>query len=116
MLIRMLKAKLHGVHITESELEYMGSITISREILDAAGMLPYEEVLCSNFANGERWTTYIIPTDRPGVIGLNGPAALKGSVGDRLIVMSYCLMGEDEAQMHQPTVLLFNEDNSIKQR
>ena len=115
MQIRMLKAKLHGVRITESELEYMGSITISRDILDASGMLPYEEVLCANFANGERWITYIIPTDRPGVIGLNGPAALKGSVGDRLIVMSYCLMGEDEAQMHQPTILLFNEDNSIKE-
>ncbi len=115
MLIRMLKAKLHGVHITESELEYMGSITISRDILEAAGMLPYEEVLCANFANGERWITYIILTDRPGVIGLNGPAALKGKVGDKLIVMSYCLMTEDEAQMHQPTVLLFNEDNTIKE-
>lgn len=115
MQIRMLKAKLHGVYVTESELEYMGSITISREILDAAGMLPYEVVLCSNFANGERWTTYIISTDRPGVIGLNGPAALKGNVGDKLIVMSYCLMTEGEAQMHQPTVLLFNEDNSVKE-
>jgi aspartate 1-decarboxylase len=111
----MLKAKLHGAYITESDPEYMGSITISREILDAAGMLPYEEVLCANFMSGERWITYIIPTDRPGVIGLNGPAALKGKVGDKLIVMSFCTMSEDEAQMHQPTVLLFNEDNSIKE-
>jgi len=111
----MLKAKLHACRVTEANINYLGSLTVSREILEASGMRPYEEVLCANFENGERFTTYIIKTDRPGVIGLNGPAARMGKVGDRLIVMAFCLLTEDEANFHQPVVLLFDEHNRILQ-
>lgn len=113
MLINVLKAKLHGCRVTEAEVEYMGSLAVSEDILKAAGMAPYEVVLCANFENGERWTTYLIPSKKPGVIGLNGPAAMKGKVGDRIIAMSFALMDESDAQFHQPRVLIFGENNSF---
>ncbi len=116
MLVRLLKSKLHAVTVTEANLDYMGSITISREILEASGMLPFEEVHCSNFRNGERWTTYIISTHKPGVIGLNGPTAHLGKVGDRIIVMAYAAMGEGDAKFHQPKILVFGEGNQVVQR
>lgn len=116
MFVRILKAKLHAAAVTEANIEYMGSITISKDILEASGMLPYEEVHCSNFRNGDRWATYIIPTDKPGIIGLNGPAAHLGKVGDRIVVMAYGLMTEDDARFHQPRILVFDENNQIVKR
>jgi aspartate 1-decarboxylase len=113
MFVRMLKAKLHALRVTEAEVEYMGSLTLSRDIISAAGILPYEEVICSNFENGERWTTYVIPTDRPGVVGMNGPVARLGKVGDRIIAMSFGLMSEEDARFHQPTILVFGDENQI---
>ena len=98
MLLRILRSKLHQATITETVLEYEGSITLSGEFIEAGGFLPYEEVLCGNFENGQRWLTYIIPTNRPGVVGLNGPAAHLGKVGDRLVVMAFALMSEEEAE------------------
>jgi aspartate 1-decarboxylase len=113
MLVRMLKAKLHALRVTEAEVEYMGSLTLSRDIINAAGMLPYEEVVCSNFENGERWTTYIIPTDCPCVVGLNGPVARLGKVGDRIIAMAFGIMSEEDARIYQPMIIVFGDDNQI---
>lgn len=113
MLINLLKAKLHGCRVTEAEVEYVGSLAVSEDIMQAAGMMPYELVMCANFENGERWTTYLIPTKKPGVIGLNGPAAMKGKVGDRIIAMSFALMDESDAQFHQPRVLIFGDGNTF---
>jgi aspartate 1-decarboxylase len=116
MLVRILKSKLHAATVTEANIEYMGSITISKDILEASGMLPYEEVHCSNFRNGERWTTYIIATERAGVIGLNGPAAHLGKGGDRIVVMAYGLMTEEDSKFHQPRILVFDERNQVMKR
>jgi aspartate 1-decarboxylase len=113
MFVRLLKAKLHAARVTEADIEYMGSLTLSREIMDAAGIIPFEEVVCSNFENGERWTTYVIPTDRPGVVGLNGPVAHLGKVGDRIIAMAFGLMSDEDARFHQPKVLIFDEKNRV---
>ncbi|OPX22401.1 MAG: aspartate 1-decarboxylase [Planctomycetales bacterium 4484_113] len=114
MLLRILRSKLHQATITETVVEYEGSITLSREFIEAAEFLPYEEVLCANFENGHRWMTYIIPTDRPGVVGLNGPAALLGKVGDRLVVMAFALMSEQEAEGFLPRVVILGEGNRIE--
>jgi len=116
MLLRILKSKLHRATITETVLEYEGSLTLAREFIEAAGFVPYEEVLCGNFENGKRWHTYIIPTNRPGVVGLNGPVAHLGKVGDTLVVMAFALLTEEEAEHFIPRVVVLGDGNEIKAR
>lgn len=112
MQIIMLKAKLHHARVTESALEYAGSLTIDRDIMDAAGILPYEKVLCANLRNGERFETYAIEGGRGSrTICLNGATAHKGIVGDRLIIFTFGLMPPEEAADHKPTVLVFDSEN-----
>jgi len=94
-------------------VEYPGSIGISRSLMDAAGLLPWEKVLVANLANGERLETYVIVEEREGQIILNGAAAHKGSPGDRVIIMSFCEMEESEAAFHKPTVVVLDENNQI---
>ena len=107
MFIEVLKSKIHRVRITEADLDYIGSITIDENYMDAVGMIPNEKVQVLNLKNGERFETYTIKGERgSGVIGLNGPAAHKGSVGDILVVVSYALVEISKAKDFEPQILL----------
>jgi aspartate 1-decarboxylase len=99
--------------VTESNLAYEGSITVDREIMDLVGILPYEQVMISNMNNGERFETYMIP-GRPGsrAFCLNGPTARKGIVGDRIIIFSYCYLGEQEIGVFSPTIIKLDGNNN----
>ena len=106
MQIEVLKSKIHRVHVTEANLDYVGSITIDEALLEAANMIPYEKVQVLNKNNGEQLETYIIKGERnSGVICLNGAAARKAMPGDVLIIVSYALMDFEEAKHFQPTVI-----------
>lgn len=98
--------------VTESNLEYEGSITIDKDILNEVGILPYEQVMVSNLNNGERFETYVIP-GKAGEICLNGPTARKGVVGDRIIIFCYEYMNPDEACNLKPKIILLDANNRI---
>ena len=108
-----LQSKIHMATVTESNLAYEGSITVDREIMDRAGILPYEQVMISNLNNGERFETYMIP-GRPGSreFCLNGPTARKGIVGDKIIIFSYCYLGEQEIEAFQPIIVKLDNNNN----
>lgn len=110
MLRCMLRAKLHGATITDSSLNYEGSITVDRSLLRKAGILPYEKVLVSNLMNGERFETYVLP-GKKGEICLNGPTARKGLVGDKVIIFSYCYLDEKEAKAVKPLIIKLDAKN-----
>ena len=113
MWVEVLKAKIHRVVVTEANLDYMGSITIDKDLLDAADMFPNEKVQVLNLNNGERLETYIIEGERgSGVIGLNGPAALKGNIGDMVIIAAYALMSQRKAKNFKPK-LIFPINNKL---
>ncbi len=114
MMIEVLKSKLHCVRVTEANLNYMGSITIDEDLMDAAGLIAGEKVQIVNNNNGERFETYIIKGERgSGCICLNGAAARKCQVGDIVIIIAYALMDFEEAKTFKPTVV-FPENNKIK--
>ena len=114
MMIEVLKSKLHYVTVTEANLNYMGSITIDEDLMDAAGMIAGEKVQVLNNNNGERFETYIIKGKRgSGCICLNGAAARRVQVGDTVIIISYALMDFEEAKTFQPRIV-FPENNKIK--
>ena len=114
MLLTMMKSKLHKAVVTETELEYEGSITIDEDLMEKANMLPYERVQVVNLNNGSRLETYIITGKRgSGVICLNGPAARKACVGDTVIIISYAQLTPEETKDHEPTVVLLNNDNQV---
>lgn len=113
MMIEILKSKLHCVRVTEANLNYMGSITIDEDLMDAAGMIAGEKVQIVNNNNGERFETYIIKGERgSGQICLNGAAARKVQVGDVVIIISYALMDFEEAKKFTPKVV-FPENNRV---
>jgi len=115
MIIEMLKAKIHRATVTQCDLHYEGSITVDRDLLDAAGILINEKVDVLNITNGNRFTTYAIEGARgSGVIGINGAAAHLASPDDLVIICAYCALDAEEAKTHQPKVLLLNEKNDIK--
>lgn len=106
MMIQMLKSKLHCVRVTEANLNYMGSITIDEDLLDAANMIAGEKVQVVNNNNGERFETYIIKGERgSGCVCLNGAAARRVQVGDVCIIISYALMDFEEAKTFKPSVV-----------
>lgn len=106
MTIELLKSKIHRVKVTEANLNYIGSITIDSELVEAAGLYPNEKVQVVNITNGERIETYVIPGERKSrKIGINGAAAHKFSVGDLVIIMSYARMTPEEAASHKPKVI-----------
>lgn len=106
MIIELLKSKIHRVTVTEANLDYIGSITIDEDLLDAANLIPNEKVQVLNVANGARIETYIIKGKRgSGVICLNGPAAHYFTPGDIVIVVSYAQMDFEEAKLFKPTVI-----------
>ena len=115
MLIEVMKSKLHCVQVTEANLQYMGSITIDEDLMDAANMIAGEKVEIVNNNNGERLETYIIKGERgSGCICLNGAAARKCEVGDTVIIISYALMDFEEAKSFKPTVV-FPRNNKVTQ-
>lgn len=115
MKLTMFKSKLHQMKVTEANLHYEGSITIDRDLLDKAGILPYEKVQVLNITNGTRLETYTIPGDRGSrVCCLNGAAARLTQVDDRIIVISYAEMTTEEARNHKPTVVVVDENNEPK--
>lgn len=114
MYIEVVKSKIHKVTITEANLQYVGSVTIDEELMEAANFIENEKVQIVNVNNGERLETYVIRGERhSGVICLNGPAARKCAVGDVVIIISYALMDFEEAKNHQPT-LVFPDTSTNK--
>ena len=106
----MLKAKIHRVHVSEANLNYVGSITLDKELLDASGILPGEKVQIVNNNNGARFETYVIEGPKgSGMVCLNGAAARLAQIGDVIIVMAYCLLDAEEAKNFKPTVVFPNE-------
>jgi aspartate 1-decarboxylase len=114
MYIEVLQAKIHNVRITQTELNYTGSITIDMDLVDAAGMIPNQKVLIVNNNNGERFETYIIEGERgTGIIGLNGAAARKGQIGDALIIMTFASMEPEQAKVFKPINLFPDQRNKL---
>ncbi len=112
MIVEILKSKIHRVRVTQAELNYVGSITIDEDLLDASHILPNEKVQIVNINNGERFETYVIKGERStGIICLNGATARKVQVGDILIIISYGSLPVEEARNYQP-VLIFPDDNN----
>ena len=116
MLRTMLRCKIHRATATDANLEYEGSLTVDPLLLEAAGILPYEQVSVSNLNNGERFDTYVIPGTRgKGEMVLNGPTARKGAKGDKLIVFCYEHYNEQELKSYKPTIILVDDRNRIKE-
>ena len=116
MLRLMLRSKIHRATVTDADLEYEGSLTVDPVLLEAAGMLPYEQVSVSNLNNGERFETYIIPGKRGrGEMVLNGPTARKGVKGDKVIVFCYEYFKEQELKSQKPKIILVDEQNRVKE-
>jgi len=108
----MLKAKIHGVRLTGTQLDYEGSIALDRNLIDAADLLPGEQVHVLNLSNAERMITYVIEAPAgSGTVMLNGPAARLGVVGDKLIILSYCVADAEEARSLKPTIIHVDENN-----
>lgn len=115
MTVTMFKSKLHRLRVTEADLYYEGSITIDRELLDAADIRAYEKVQVVNVNNGARLETYTIPGDTgKRTVCLNGPAARLAAEGDQVIVIAYAEMTPEEADGHRPQVVLVDENNDPK--
>jgi len=114
MFIEILKSKIHRATITEADLNYIGSITIDEDLMDAAGLIENERVHIYNIHNGERFETYVIKGRRgSGVIGINGAAARKVAVGDLVIIVSYAMMSQGEARQHSPVILFPDAHNKV---
>lgn len=114
MNITMLKAKIHRAVVKQAELNYVGSITVDEELLEASGILEYEKVQIVDIENGSRFETYTIAGERGSkMICLNGAAARCVSVGDHIIIMAYADMNENEAKEHKPKVVFVDENNNI---
>jgi aspartate 1-decarboxylase len=115
MKLTMFKSKLHQMKVTEANLMYEGSITIDEDLLDAAGILPYEKVQVVNITNGSRLETYTIAGERGSrVCCMNGAAARLTQVDDRIIVIAYAEMTPEEARKHKPVVVIVDEENRPK--
>jgi len=114
MQVYMLKSKIHRAAVTGGNVKYEGSLTIASELMDKVGLLPYERILCSNMANGERFETYAIPGPRgSGQIVLNGATARLGKTGDRLTIMSFTNVSQAKAKRWTPRVIVLDEGNRI---
>lgn len=110
----MLKSKIHRVTVTQAELYYEGSITVDKDLLEAADILPYEKVQVLNFNNGSRLDTYTIEgAAGSGTICLNGPAARFGSVGDEIIIVSYVHLPDEDVKKFKPKVVMVDKKNKI---
>ena len=116
MNITMLYSKLHRATVTDANLNYVGSITVDQNLLDAVNMRVGQKIDIVNVNNGERFSTYIISGERgKGDICLNGAAARKVHKGDKIIIIAYASMTEDEADKHKPKIVILDDDNGIAQ-
>ena len=116
MFREMLRAKIHRVVVTEADLDYEGSLTLDADLLDAAGMVPFEKIDVYNVTRGTRFTTYALEGARgSGVCCANGAAAHLASAGDKVIVASYAAIPEADVRTHKPTVVLVAEGNRIRE-
>lgn len=114
MTLTMLKGKIHRAVVKQADLNYVGSITIDSELMEAAGILEYEMVQIVDVENGNRFETYTIAGEKgSGMICLNGAAARQVAVGDHIIIMAYAQLSEQEAKQHKPYVVFTDEDNHI---
>ena len=110
----MLKGKLHQARVTHAELNYEGSCAIDQDLLDAAGILEYEQIEIYNIENGERFSTYAISGERgSNIISVNGAAARRACVGDRVIICAYIGMDDTEAKQHNPSLVYLDQDNKM---
>ena len=110
MLVQVLKSKIHRVKVTQADLNYIGSITIDEDLMDAANLIEGERVQIVNINNGERFETYVIKGDRQsGMICLNGPAARRVALGDVIIIIGYGFMEFEEAKSYKPALVFPNE-------
>ncbi len=115
MLRSMLKSKIHRARITEANLAYEGSISVDRSLMEAADILPFEQVMVYNISNGERFDTYALQ-GKSGTICLNGAAARKGSPGDLIIIASYGMYSDDEIGKGKSVLVFVNENNQLQER
>ena len=114
MNVEIVKSKIHRVKVTGADLNYIGSITIDKDLMDAANILEGEKIQVVNNNNGERFITYVIPGSRgSGEITVNGAAARKVSVGDILILITYASLNVEEAKKFKPTIIFPNEENNL---
>ena len=114
MFVQVLRNKIHRARLTSCDVDYEGSLEIDVAYLEAAGILPYEKILVVNASNGQRLETYAIPGERgKGVFCLNGAAAHRGKPGDIITVMTFAILTPEEAETHQPTVIVLDEHNRI---
>jgi len=114
MLVHVLKSKIHRATVTGASLNYEGSLTIAADLMEQAGLFPYERILCGNLANGERWETYAIEGARgSGVIEMNGAVAHLGEIGDKLTIMSFTEVDVAKARGWEPQVIVLGEGNKV---
>ena len=110
----MLKAKIHHAQVTETNVDYEGSLSLDEELMEAADMLPYEKVHVYNVSNGERFSTYLIKAEKgSGKVGVFGAAAHRARVGHKLIVVSYVILDEEETDFFMPKILILDAHNKI---
>lgn len=115
MLIEVLKSKIHRATITESDLNYIGSIGIDEDLMDAVELIENEKVHIYNITNGERLETYVIKGERgSGIISLNGAAARKAAIGDKVIIVSYAAMDFQKAKSHNPLIIFPDDQNKLR--
>ena len=115
MQLTMLKCKLHRARVTHAELDYDGSCAIDSRLLDLAGIMEFEQIQIYNIANGERFTTYAIRAEPgSGIISVNGAAAHKARVGDRVIICAYTGMDEGQARVFKPRLVYLDETNRVE--
>jgi len=115
MQINVLKSKIHRATVTESDLNYIGSIAIDEDMMDAVNLIENEVVSIYNITNGERLETYVIKGERgSGIISLNGAAARKAAIGDKVVIVSYALMPFEEAKSFKPVIVFPDDNNNLK--
>jgi aspartate 1-decarboxylase len=113
----LLKSKIHRATVTDSHLDYQGSLTIAEDLMDKVGLIPYERILCSNLANGNRFETYAIPgATGSGQIVLNGAAAHLGKKGDHLTIMSFTQVNKAKARKWTPRVIVLGKGNRVAKK
>ncbi len=116
-MVTLMKGKIHRATITQADLNYVGSITVDEDLMDAAGIMEYEQVHVVDIDNGSRLVTYVIRGERgSGMICLNGAAARLVSVGDKCIIMCYAAFTAEEARQHEPAVIFVDENNRLVAR
>jgi aspartate 1-decarboxylase len=114
MLVHVLKSKIHRATVTGASLHYEGSLTIAADLMEQAGLFPFERILCGNMANGERWETYVIEGPRgSGAIELNGAVAHLGEMGDKITIMSFTEVDAAQARGWEPTVIVLGDGNKV---